>query len=167
MKFVKALISVLAVGALALSVAVSSDAANPKKNAKEKFQYDLEYVKTAGDGVVTVKVWSYAPSWKKAQALCRRDAVHGVIFKGFSGQGSYQAPLVRTASGYEDNADFFDAFFDNGDYDRYISNVVDGSQEARQIKGGYKVSEVVNVNVKMLRKHLEEAGIARGLSSGF
>ncbi|MCQ2177526.1 MAG: hypothetical protein MJY42_01410 [Bacteroidales bacterium] len=167
MKFEKKMLSVFLVGIAALIMAVSVDAANPKRNAKEKFQYDLEYVKTSGDGVATVKVWSCAPTWKKAQALCRRDAVHGVIFKGYSGQGAYQAPLVRSASAYEDNADFFDAFFDNGDYERYISNVVDGSQEARQIKGGFKVAQVVNVNVKMLRKHLEEAGIAKGLSSGF
>lgn len=98
----------------------------------------------------------------------RQNAVHGVIFKGFAGQGAAQPALVKNASGYSDNKDFFDNFFNSGDYLRYVSSVVNGSTESRKIKnGGFKVSQTMTVNVKMLRRHLEQAGVIRGLSSGF
>ncbi len=105
---------------------------------------------------------------KVAEERCKANAVHGVIFKGYTGQGAAQPALVKNASGYSDNKDFFDNFFNSGDYLRYVSSVVNGSTESRKIKnGGFKVSQTMTVNVKMLRRHLEQAGIIRGLSSGF
>jgi hypothetical protein len=44
---------------------------------------------------------------------------------------------------------------------------MDGSAEVRKVGKEYKVGVVVTVNKDMLRKHLEEAGIVRGLGSGF
>lgn len=151
---------------MALCISATASEAKPLKGA-EKFHYDIEYIKSAGDGVSTVDVYAYGKNKKEAWDSCEKCAIHGVIFKGYTGQGSYQSPLVKSASGYDDNFDFFNNFFDNGDYRRYVSGVVDGSHKVIKIKGGFKVKCVINVNVKMLRKHLEEAGIIKGLSSGF
>ena len=165
----KLLLSVLTVF-VALSCAFTAQAGAKKKADKQTqvFRYDIEYVKNAGDGMSNVKVWSYGKSVKVAEERCKANAVHGVIFKGYTGQGAAQPALVKNASGYSDNKDFFDNFFNSGDYLRYVSSVVNGSTESRKIKnGGFKVSQTMTVNVKMLRRHLEQAGIIRGLSSGF
>ena len=42
-----------------------------------------------------------------------------------------------------------------------------GSMEAMKVGKEYKVSATVSVNVKLLRQHLEKAGVIRGLASGF
>lgn len=151
---------------LGVTVSFSCYAAKKVKQS-EMFKYDIEYIKTAGDGVSSVKVWSYGKNRKDVMERCTRDAVHGVLFKGYTGQGSYQSPLVRGASGYADNQQFFDEFFRKGDYSRYASSILDGSQNVVKIQGGCKVSAIVSVNVRLLRQHLEEAGIIRGLSTGF
>lgn len=162
------ILSSAAILALALSFCQSASAAKPKPlKGEERYHYDIEYIKSGGDGVSTVDVFAYGKNQKEAWNRCEMSAVHGVIFKGYSGQGSYQPPIVRSATGYSDNADFFDNFFSNGEYRRYVSGVVEGSQRVIKIKGGVKVECIVNVDVRLLRKHLEEAGIARGLSSGF
>ena len=162
------IVSLLAILALGMAFCFNASAAKTKPlKGADKFHYDIEYIKSAGDGISTVDVFAYGKNKQEAWDRCEMCAVHGVIFKGYSGNGSYQSPLARSASSYDDNIDFFNNFFDNGEYRRYISNVLDGSQRIIKIKGGVKVECVVNVNVKMLRKHLEEAGIIKGLSSGF
>ena len=162
------IIVIASIIALGMAFCATAYAGKPKDPKKElRFQYDIEYIKNAGDGVSSIKIFSYGGNKQEAQDRCAANAVHGVIFKGYSGQGAYQSPLVKSATGYEDNYDFFNNFFKNGDYGRYASGIVDGTQQLIKIQGGYKCAAVVNVNVKMLRKHLEEAGIIKGLASGF
>ena len=144
------------------------EASSKATGGLEQYRYDIDYVKNSGDGMSLVKVWSYGKPARAAEEKCKANAVHGVIFKGYSGNGTVQPALVRSANAYEDNKDFFDNFFHNGDYLRYVSSTVEGSTEVRKLKGGeYKASMVVNVNVKQLRQALEQAGVTRGLSTGF
>ncbi|MBO4447696.1 MAG: hypothetical protein J5764_06185 [Bacteroidales bacterium] len=155
---------------LALSALLIVSCGTTKKTASnaELFKYDLEYVKTGGHDMSIVKVWSYGQTAKQAEEKCRADAVHGVLFKGYSGQGISKPAMVKGINGYEENKEFFDKFFNSGDYLRYVSAVVDGSTETRKVQGGgYKVSSEISVNVRMLRKHLEEAGIIKRLGYGF
>ena len=151
----------------------SSVFAGKKKKAEEdtfRFRYDIEYSKTAADGVLMVKVWSYSPKANIATEQCRMNAVHGVLFKGYAASTSSasQKPLVKDASLESARSDFFNAFFsENGPYMRYVSTVLEGSTEVRKVGKEYKVGVVVTVNKDMLRKHLEDVGIIKGLSSGF
>lgn len=153
-------------------LACSSAYADKKKKLNEDtncFRYDIEYCKTAADGMVMVKVWSYSKRSDLAMQQCRKNAVHGVIFRGYTGGSSaVQYPLVTDPTIESIKADYFNAFFsDEGPYMRYIGSVMDGSAEVRKVGKEYKVGVVVTVNKTMLRKHLEDAGIIRGLSSGF
>lgn len=147
--------------------------ADKKKKINEdtdKFRYDIEYCKTASDGMVMVKVWSYSKKADLAMEQSRKNAVHGVIFRGYTGTtaASSQRALVSDPTIESVKADFFTAFFgEDGPYMRYVSTVLDGSAEVRKVGKEYKVGVVVTVNKDMLRKHLEEAGIVRGLGSGF
>lgn len=155
---------------LAICCLVSLNARADKKKSNtgyDAFKYDVEYIKSSGDGVSTISLFSYGSTKQEAIDFSRRDAVHSVIFKGYSGNGSYQPPLVKSGTGYSDNRDFFDNFFDTGEWQKYVAGVIDGTLTTIKVKGGYKAGCVVNVNIRLLRKHLESAGIVKGLGSGF
>lgn len=161
---------------LALSLALFSPALWADKQQKadadtDKFRYDIEYARPSGDGMCQVKVWSYSKKSRIAAEQCRKNAVHGIIFKGYTtgdGTGASQRPLVKDANVLRERADFFVPFFeDGGNYRQYVSEVTDGSMEVRKVGKQYKVGVVVTISKDLLRKHLEEAGIIRGLASGF
>ncbi len=133
----------------------------------DKFRYELEYVKTAGTGMVNVKVWSYSKRPSIAAEQNKKNAVHGVIFKGSAGNGSSQRPLVKDPAAIANNAAFFEAFFaDGGDYLRYVTTAVN-SKETIKVGKEYKIAAEITVNKNLLRQHLEKANIIRSLDSGF
>lgn len=156
-----------------LLLACSVSAAGKKQKLDDdtyRFRYDIEYSKTAADGMVMVKVWSYSKRADLATEQCRKNAVHGVLFKGYAAStaSASQKPLIKDASIESTKADYFAEFFsDSGPYMRYVSAVIDGSTEVRKVGKEYKVGVVVTVNKDMLRKHLEDAGIVKGLATGF
>ena len=66
-----------------------SAAKKPTKSeqAMQQFRYELECAGNGVQGTYLVRVWTYDKKQKDAQAACARNAVHGVIFKGFAGGG--------------------------------------------------------------------------------
>ncbi len=158
---------------VALCMVVGLQAASKKKEAQAttgQFLYELEFIESAAQGMVMVKVWSQAKKAELAMDLSAINAVHGVIFKGYASQGSRMShrPLVQDPVIASTKKDFFDQFFaDKSNYMRYVVNIVDGSMEVKKVGKEYKVAQIVTVNKDMLRKHLEQAGVIRGLSSGF
>ncbi len=144
--------------------------ANAKKVKMTTMTYDIRCGGTATQGYYLVEVTVYVKKPKQIDSpLLRRCAVHGVLFKGFSGgRGcSSQRPLAGSASvEQEHEAYFFDFFQDGGGYATYAS-LVDGS--TRTIKEGkrYKVTALLSVSKELLRQDLEKAGVIRGLNSGF
>lgn len=154
--------------------AVQLCSANKQKKADaetEKFRYDIEYARPTGDGVCQVKVWSYSKKSRIAAEQCRKNAVHGIIFKSYSrgdGTAASQRPLVKDPSVQREKAEFFEDFFsDAGPYRQFVSAVTDGSQEVVKVGKQYKVGVVVTVSKDQLRKYLEGEGIIRSLASGF
>jgi hypothetical protein len=148
--------------------------ADKKKKLNEdtdKFRYDIEYCKTASDGMVMVKVWSYSKKADLAVAQARKNAVHGIMFRGFSSADpnySSMQPLVKDPSIESVKADFFQAFFDDatGEYARYAPSVIESSKKVIKVGKEFKAGVVVKVNVKLLRQHLEQAGIIKPLGGG-
>lgn len=142
-------------------------AANRETN---QFVYDIECAGNGAQGTYLVKVWSYSSSKKVAREQSSKNAVHGVVFKGFAGGDGCvaQRPIAGNPGAEMDHADYFKSFFaDGGEYRKY-ANVVNGTDEI--VKVGptrYKVGVVVSVRKDDLRKALEAAGVVRGLSSGF
>jgi len=115
-------------------------------------------------------VWSYSQKPNIALEQCKKNAVHGIIFKGYTGTGGgtvSQNPLVKDAGVYTEKRDFFNSFFANGgQYMKYVSAVADGN-EVRKVGKEYKTSAVVTINKGLLRKALEDAGIIKSLTTGF
>ncbi len=139
----------------------------------EQWRYELEAVNTGTAGSYQVKVWSYSKNATVATEQAKKNAVHGVIFRGFTGSGRVpgQNPLASSTNLESEHADFFKAFFaDGGKYMKFVQLTNGGAiEEGDRLKVGkeYKIGVIVSVDAANLRKDLEAAGIIKGLGNGF
>ena len=136
----------------------------------ENWRYEIESVGTGVSGTYLLKVWSYSKKPDVAIEQAKRNAIHGVIFRGFEGK-SRQKPLASNPNLEQEKAEFFKEFFaDGGKYMKFISLVNNGAiagEDRMKIGKEYKIGVVVSVNSDLLRKDLEDAGIIKGLGSIF
>ena len=152
---------------------VHSQTAQQKKANKDMqtFRYEIECAGTGTNGTYLVKVWSFSKKPAIAAEQSKKNAVHGVIFKGFTSPIAgckAQKPMATNPTVEQEQADFFNKFFSNGgDYMKYVSASSIGSQESIKVGKEYKVGVIISVSKDQLRKDLEAAGIIKGLSSGF
>ncbi len=154
--------------------------AQKKKSRKENkntrtWHYDLDCAGVGKQGAKLVKVWSYTDKPRGMLYNAQKNAVHGLVFKGYSGEiGNCSSflPLVTDTESIDAHKQFFKQFFrDGGDYLKYVSSATDGKVAPGDIqkigKKQYKVGMVVAVQVELLRRRLEKEGVIRGLSTGF
>jgi hypothetical protein len=139
-----------------------------------EFRYELEAAGVGEQGTYQVKVWTYSRNPRVALEQAKKNAVHGVIFKGFAGKDRRvpgQRPLATDASGERDRADYFEPFCATGGrYQQFVSLVNNGAiapGDRFRVGKEYKVGVVVSVSVSELRKELENAGIIKKLGSIF
>lgn len=162
----KFLLSLLVVALCAPVFAGAKKKANKDTN---QFRYEIECAGNAIQGTYLVKVWTYSKKAAVAENQCRKNAVHGVVFKGYGGgQGCVsQRPLANTPGIENQYKEYFDSFFsDGGEFQKYAS-IMEGTIETVKVGKEYKVGCVVSVRKDDLRKALEAAGIIKGLNSGF
>ncbi|WP_303316915.1 hypothetical protein Q4Q34_08920 [Flavivirga abyssicola] len=161
---------------LVLGTNVNAQWKKNKANEDTKiWRYDLECEGIAKQGSKLVKVWSYSKNPKHAISRGMKNAVHGIIFKGYAGGGqgcTPLKPLVKSVDKEEKFKAFFDAFFaDGGEYLKYVSAATDGSiapgDRLKVSRREYKIGVIVNIQFDQLRKRLESEGISKGLASGF
>lgn len=139
-------------------------------NRSESMTYSIQCGGSGSQGYYIVEVSAYTnKSSKISQDLVCRCAVHGVLFKGFSGgQGcTSQRPLAGNAMTEQQHQEFFEPFFaDGGGYASYAS-MISGSLKTSRDGKLYKVTALVSVAKEQLRQDLEKAGVIKGLNSGF
>lgn len=141
--------------------------AKSEKSIVEEYQIEGTG-QTGNQGSYLVRVTVTTKDKNLKQAEVAKCAVHGVLFRGFSAKGSMsgQKPLARTAAAEAEHADFYTPFFKEGRATRY-ANVVPGSRSVVKSGKQYQVSETVEVTKDQLRDDLKQAGVLKGLSSGF
>lgn len=169
LKDMKKIVSMLLCVSVLFLIAGCGSGKKLAKTDAGKFQYELEGVSNGTQGSYLVKVWSYSGTKKTNIENCKKNAVHGIIFKGYAGSDNVrpQYPLAREAGVESMHADFFEKFFaDGGEYSKYVTVTI-GSQEFVKVGRKYKVGLVVSVAKDQLRKALESAGVVKSLSSGF
>lgn len=159
---------------LMVTATTFSQAKKKADKATEEWRYEIECAGIGTDGTYLIKVWSYSKKGNVAITQAKKNAIHGIIFKGFAGgeKGcNSQKPLVSNPNLESEKEDFFKPFFeDGGKYMKFVSVSSDGNVDASdRMKVGkeYKIGIVVSVMKDALRKDLEAAGIIKGLSSGF
>lgn len=149
--------------------------ANKKANADTaEWKYEIEQVATGKSGSIVVKVWSTSKKPNVAAEQAKKNAVHGVIFKGVPAvdRTPGKSPLVTDISIMQSNSAFFDKFFaDGGEYMRFVTLTNNGMLDSGDVikisKKEYKVGVQVTVQHDELRKYLESAGVVRKLGGGF
>lgn len=173
MKMYLKIASLICAMLVSISFSTSAQARKKANRDTENFRYEIEAVNTGVQGTYLIKVWSYSKKPNVAIEQAKKNAVHGVIFKGFAGKPGVpgQKPLASDPSLEDSKADFFQPFFaDGGDYLKYVNVAGDGSiapEDRMKVGKEYKIGVIVSVNVASLRKALEDAGIVRSLDSGF
>lgn len=108
-----------------------------------------------------------------SDADLEKAAVHGILFRdyddvtnsGFGSVASHKA-LMRDATSYAQFKDFFDPFFNNGDYKDYVQ-VVDSSRRVVKAGKDWKVSAIVRVNTAQLKSMLKKQGMLKDLGGGW
>ena len=167
--------SILMVVFLLASFTSTAQMFSKKKSKKDthNFRYEIQCIGEGKQGTYAIKVFSYSKKPNVAIEAAKRNAVHGIIFKGISGGECVNKPaLARSANLEQEKADFFKDFFANGGkYSKFVVASTDGAIEAGDVtkvsKKEFKVGVNVSVNVSLLRKDLEAAGIIQGLGSRF
>jgi len=140
----------------------------------ETWRYEIEVVNTGVQGTYQVKVWSYSRKPETILLQAQKNAVHGIIFKGFgsSPDGRIQGKqaLAPVNSELEHAAYYTEFFKDGGTYLKFVNLINNGAilpGDRMKIGKEYKIGVVVSVNVAALRKELETSNIIRALNSGF
>lgn len=130
-------------------------------------QYDITGAGSGNEGTLLVKVFVYAKKNVSDEEL-KRAAVHGVVFRGCSGNnsGAAQPPLASPTAEAE-HSTYCESFFAIDGQCLHYASIVSGSYERIKTGKGYKYGAIIQVNKNLLRKDLEKAGIVRSLSSGF
>jgi hypothetical protein len=173
MKNIITKISLLFVMITSFSIVVNAQAKKKADKDTQAWRYEIEVVQTGTQGTYLIKVWSYSKKPDVAIEQAKKNAVHGIIFKGFTGTSSVpgQKALTSNVNLEEEKADFFKPFFaDAGKYMKFVSLSNDGAvaaEDRMKIGKEFKVGVIVSVNVSSLRKDLEAAGIIKTLGAGF
>lgn len=152
---------------LLLFVSMPTSAKEPVK--AKPLTYEIQCAGSGTQGYYLVEVSTYVDKANQiSEDVVMKCAVHGVLFRGFTGgQGcTSQRPLTGSAMQEQQHEEFYKSFFDNRSYVNYAS-FVSGSMKTTRVGKQYKVAGTVSVAKDQLRRDLEKAGMIRGLSSGF
>lgn len=163
---------------LLIGLCVTSVDAQRKKKKEiagyTKQNYEISCIGVGNEGSKLIAVYGYGKTPERATYEAKRNAVHGIIFKGTeTNSGGCQGikPLASSVSLETERSDFFEKFFqDGGAYLNFISLSAEAkaSRSVTKVdKKTYKVGTAVAVRYDALRKELENAGIIKKLSSGF
>ena len=68
-----------------ISVPGISQKRKADKDTRE-WRYEIEAVRTGVTGTYLIKVWTYSKSPDVAIEQAKKNAVHGIIFRGFAGK---------------------------------------------------------------------------------
>lgn len=138
------------------------------KKKKEVLRYEIEAAGVGVEDTYLVQAYVLSHNGKVSDEMIKEAAVRGVIFRGFAaGQGSPSQKAMASPAVEQEKAAFFDNFFAQGSHLAY-ANIVPGSYtRTKTPSGDYRVGATVKVQKTQLRHYLEEAGIIRGLNTGF
>ena len=135
----------------------------PSKLFSQEWHYEISCAGTGVQGTYLVEVTSYGKTVDAALAQMKKDAVHGVLFKGISGKCT-QKPLAGKAEVENEHKDYFKTFFsDKGDYSKYVVESNEVAPIPVKVGKQYKVTKILSVKKDMLRRDLEKAGILKSL----
>ena len=95
-----------------------ADSKSKANKDTQQFRYEIECAGNGTQGTYLIKVWSYSKKVNTAIEQAKKNAVHGVIFKGFAGKNGCvaQRPLFKGPGGEFEHQDYFKNFFANWNF---------------------------------------------------
>lgn len=136
-------------------------------SANDPLKYEIEGAGVGEQGTYLVKVTVIQKKNKLDADLAKKCAVHGVLFRGFTGERVRQKPLAGSAVAEQQHQDYFDIFFGKGGAYLGFANIVGENVSVVKMGKQYRVSTVVSVAKEALYQELVSAGIIKGLNNGF
>ena len=131
----------------------------------------LECTQITSDGNFIIEVQGNGRNADAATEDALVNAIKGMLFEGIPGSTvnriQSQKPLVQDASVRVAKQDYFQHFFDSGDYRLYVEKLPNVLPRVMKVNGSYKVKVSVILNKQMLRQRLEKDGIIKSLGSPF
>ncbi|HNX13112.1 MAG TPA: hypothetical protein PK664_07645, partial [Paludibacteraceae bacterium] len=121
-------LSLLLIVLTSFSLSISAQNKKADKDTRN-WVYEIEPVGVGTQGSYLIKVWSYSKKPMVALEQAKKNAVHGIIFKGFTGiQGvPGQRPLTNNPNLEVEQAEFFKNFFaEGGKYMKFVNITNDG-----------------------------------------
>lgn len=158
------------------AISVSAQSKNKGREAAgyTAQNYEITCIGVGNEGTKLIAVYGYGPDHDRATYEAKRNAIHGIIFKGTevnSGGCMGVKALAQSPSLETERRDFFEKFFaDGGQYLNYVSLSADARAQrtvTKIDKKTYKAGIAVAIRYDALRKDLESAGIIKKLSAGF
>ena len=173
----KLAIKLCALCCILLMVSLPANAQKRKKGKADtetiEWRYEMESVGIGTQGVKQIKVWSYSRYPETAKEQSKKNAIHGVCFRGYSSGASTKgkARLVTAANEQKFEKFFVDFFNEGGDYMRFVEYTGDGEIGMGDLikvgKKEFKVGVVLKVDFDGLRAYLEEQGVVAKLGGRF
>jgi hypothetical protein len=131
------------------------------KDDKTEYNYELTRagvpgVKSRDPNFVIFVVYSYGKKERVTTEVCKRNAIHGVLFKGLPAEDGMSAvPALLGSETYEAHKDYFDDFFKSS-YLQYLEETNKGMHDVMKLKKEYKIGMKVRVNLKALKERLRQ-----------
>lgn len=132
--------------------------------------FEIEIAEIGQPGTLVVRTWCYSKKPKIADDVFMECAIKGILFKGLNDSGRMKGRKALVEDGSNNNKNYFDSFFKNGEYLNYARIALDGYVEQNsliKVGKGYKVAKIVVISYNELRIKLEKDKIIKGLNSGF
>ncbi len=162
----KKIILFLFINTILISAFSQSGRDQKKANiATEEWRYEINCRGTGGaDNSYLLDVVSYLRDDRLSINQSKKNAVHGIIFKGVFGNsvGCEAKPaLTSNPNLFEQKKEYFDAFFaDGGTFSKFVILPTGRPDMVDQVtKNEYRVNMTVQVDISALRAQLEADGI--------
>lgn len=137
---------------------------------KAEHNYKTQCVTVQNDGYITIKIWNTSCGRKYSDISARKDAIHAILYSGFSESNGCQTqhPILNSKEIIEKFKKIEQEFFSkNGKWNIYIrSSSIDQALPITLKQYNLKVYEV-SISKNELRKYLEELKIIKSLNNGF
>lgn len=131
------------------------------KDKQDEYNYELtrsgmQGMKSRDPNFVIFIVNSYGKKERLTTEVCKRNAIHGILFKGLPAEDGLGAvPALLGSETYETHKDYFDDFFKSS-YLQFLEETNKGMHDVMKLKKEYKVGMKVKVNIKALKERLRQ-----------
>lgn len=132
---------------------------------------DIECTQITNDGNFIINIQGNGKDADKATEDALKYAIRCLLFDGIPGSSANriqpQKPLVKEANIRMAKQNYFQDFFENGDYRLYVDTLPNSFPRIVKVNGGVKVNVSVILKKNLLRHRLEKDGIIKSLGEQF